>query len=991
MIEDEELCALFKAESEEHLQSLDDGLLRLEANPTDSDTLEEVFRSAHSLKGAARMLGVSGVETVAHRFEDELGAARRGQTVLGPEMVDRLYRGVDAIRKLVREAVTGEQAGVDVDLVMAQLRGEAPMEAMSTPAPDGGQAAGPDSEAAASLADVAGETAPPAREAPADAPATAVPAPGPAGAAKIEDEELCALFKAESEEHLQTLDDGLLRLEANPTDSDTLEEVFRSAHSLKGAARMLGVSGVETVAHRFEDELGAARRGQAVLGPEMVDRLYRGLDAIRKLVQEAVTGELAGVDVDLVMAQLRGEAPMEVLPTPALAAHEIRGTQGDGAAVADRPPASISAPAPAPAPSLPAAPSVQVRPLVPDDGDGVPATAPAVPAVDIPNLAGVVPAEAGPRAAPAAFKIETIRVEPQKLDALMTMAGELTVTTNRVARGMAGFHDLTALWEEWSKDAAANRALLAEAVNSLDGPGKKFGAFHEREQARLERLGQLLDALRQTTYQDVTRLDFIADELQSAIQNVRLLPLSTVFNLFPRQVRDLARAQSKEVQLVVEGGETCADKRILEDIKDPLMHMVRNSVDHGVESPDEREQSGKPRLATVRLRAYQTATNVVIEIADDGRGLNLEAIKRTALKRKVCAEDDLAAMTVEQVQMLIFAPGFSTSPIVTDVSGRGVGMDVVHANVERLKGAIQLESTPGAGSTFRIRLPITLATTRVLLLRVEEETYALPVDSVESAILVSEREVFRIESRETICMDGEPLSVARLADLLELPVRTAASAGRPDRLAPGEKRLPCIILSVEPYRLGVFVDALLDEQEVIMKPLGGMLKRVRNVSGSTILGTGAVCMVLNAQDLIKSAQKRQAPAAVEASTFEEQRKQVVLLVEDSITTRTQEKRIIESAGYEVVTAVDGIDALAKLSTRSFDAIVSDIQMPNLGGLDFTARVRQDPRYRDLPVILVTSLASDEDRKRGIEVGADAYITKSTFEQKVLLDTLRRLV
>ncbi|MBV9470176.1 MAG: chemotaxis protein CheA, partial [Abitibacteriaceae bacterium] len=606
----------------------------------------------------------------------------------------------------------------------------------------------------------------------------------------IDDKELAALFQAESEEHLQSLDEGLLRLEVNPQESTTLEQVFRNAHSLKGAARMLGVEGVEVLAHHFESALGGAARGQKALTPEIIDRLYRGLDAIRKLVKEAVTGANAGVDIEQVLAQLDGE---EAAPTPTT---EPAPEAEDSVPLGNQPPMAEAEPK---AITFTTTPQTEVElasnqvsslnePAAPAHA-AAPAQTAMVPADDAPTVAievadaqssalTEVQDETSPITAPetteispraANFKIETIRVEPTKLDALMTLAGELTVTTTRVTRGLAEFEAVAALWEEWQKDTTAMRStfhelarrLQAETPNNVQRSGvanntalKKLAAFQEREAARLEQLQALLRRLRQTTYEDVTRLNFVADEVEESIRKVRLLPLTNVFNLFPRMVRDLSRTQEKEVQLLVEGGETTADKRILEELKDPMMHMIRNAIDHGIELPQERERAGKPRLATLRLRGYQTATNVIVELSDDGRGLDVAAIKRSALKRRLHNEAELAAMSDEQVQLLIFSPGFSTSPLVTDVSGRGVGLDVVRANVEALRGSIQVDSAPGAGCRFRIQLPLTLATTRVLLVQVEGRTYALPVEWVQGAYYIAQQDIFSLEGRETTRLQG---------------------------------------------------------------------------------------------------------------------------------------------------------------------------------------------------------------------------------------------
>jgi len=814
----------------------------------------------------------------------------------------------------------------------------------------------------------------------------------------IEDKELRDLFKAESEEHLQSLDEGLLHLEKTPSDTATLEQVFRDAHSLKGTARMLGITSVEAIGHHFEDALGAAARGKVVLTSEVIDRLYRGLDAIRKLVHEAVTGENSGVDVARVLAQLSGESvPVEA----AAAAEGVLPPQQPDEQLAPIE-AQIEVQPLETAIALPAATEIVDTTLV-----ALNVESPAPPEEQALTLATEAPAQTMEVAATALspeFKIGTLRVEPARLDALMTMAGELTVTTNRVTRGLGEFEAIGELWEECNKDAHRNRSLLADLEsNAHNGAAvalKQLSSFHERQQARLEQIGVLLGKLRQTTYEDVTRLNFVADELEEGIRKVRLLPLSTIFNLFGRMVRDLARTQLKEVQLIIEGGETAADKRILEELKDPLMHMVRNSVDHGIERPDERADKGKPRQSTLRLRACQSATNVIVEIEDDGRGLDLEAIKKAAMKKGIAREEELAAMTDEQIQMLIFSPGFSTSALVTDVSGRGVGMDVVRANVERLRGTIEIESRSGAGCTFRVLLPITLATTRVLLVQAEGRTYALPVEFVEGMAMVLPQQIFSIEGRETYQLEGQAVSIARLSHLLEIretrvtaPSKHKSPQSSSSGAASSDKALPCIFLGIGGQSLGLIVDELIDEQEVMLKPLGAMLGRVRNVSGATILGTGEVCMVLNPNDLFNSARKSPTRRALPAAAEMEARtatKKIILLVEDSITTRTQEKRILEGAGYEVVTAVDGLDGFHKLGTREFDAIVSDIEMPNMTGLALAEKIRQDAKYQEVPIILVSSLASEEDKRRGIEVGANAYITKGAFEQKVLLDTLGRL-
>ena len=844
----------------------------------------------------------------------------------------------------------------------------------------------------------------------------------------IEDEELRGIFKVASEEHVQHLESGLLHLESHPNDHAKLEYLLREAHSLKGDANMLGVRDVGTLAHQMEELLGSVKRGTLVLSSEVSDRLYHGLDAIRKLIHESVTGEASGVNTFQVLAHLMG-APQQVAATTSAAevsedatsesttsATEPEAITSETEAIAPPTPQVNETPTPelSPANALIDTPATSAElveaatsfsPVISNGNAGNVAVANnGHPTPTAGTIAVVTPTEptypsspiaeplGDPRSAIAEpnaannYRIETIRVETQKLDALMTQAGELAVTKIRIAHRLAEVEALTSLWEEWSRDISVNRFTFNSSEHN-DSRAKQVQAFYHRTEERLDRLGLLVHRLRSAAYEDTARLDVVTNELEEGIRTLRLLPLSTIFQLFPRMVRDLAKEQGKEINLVIEGGDTRADKRILEDMKDPLMHMLRNAIDHGIESPTERERLGKPRAATIWLTGYQTATSIVIEVRDDGRGLNLESIKQTALKREVVREGDLATMTSTQIQALIFAPGFSTRTFVTEVSGRGVGLDVVRANVERLKGTIQIESQPNQGCTFRVQMGTTLATAHVLIVDIHEQPYAIPVEFVQTTLLVQPNDIFSIEGCETIVLEQQPISIVPLSELLELNTLTTS---RPAS-ATNSQLLPCIVLKVGSDRLGLLVDALLDEQDVVLKPQSKLLKRVRNVSGATILGTGEVCMVLNPHDLIKSVRKRSSSYTPRIFAKEQEKQQTILLVEDSITIRTQEKRILESAGYEVMAAVDGLDALNKLKTRNFDAVVSDVQMPNLDGLGLTAKIRQQKEYAELPIILVTSLASDEDKRQGAEAGANAYITKGTFDQRVLLDTLRRLI
>ncbi len=776
----------------------------------------------------------------------------------------------------------------------------------------------------------------------------------------IEDKELRQLFEVESNEHLNVLEAGLLQLEENPLDKSALEEVFREAHSLKGAARMLGLSDIELLAHRLEDLLGTAHRSGNQLESASIESLLQGVDVLRRLSAEALGGEATHTDIIAIMEQLGKPLSNHTVTEGELPVQE-KLSQPQGKEEKLTPP--------------PAMEEEQDLQRV--------KTTEVIEAQTEPDAVTTTEEEDSP------YQISTIRVSTDRLDALMTHAGELAVTRLRIARRLVDLEAFLSLWDEWNNEVSYQTLAANNTVALKRFAKKSEKEIATRERHYLERIGDSLTRIIEASYQDTTHLDSVSNELEESVRTIRLLPLSSVFSLFARSVRDLAKQQEKEVELIIEGGETKADKRILEEIKDPLMHMIRNAIDHGIESPDERERVGKPRRGIIRLKAYQLEGHIMIDVVDDGRGLDLESIGQAAARRKIISESELASMTPDQVQQVVFVSGVSTSGIITDVSGRGIGLDVVKKNVEQLKGTIRLTSQPGHGCTLSLRLPITLATMAVLIVSERGHYYAIPIEYIQSLRKISPADIFPVDARDAILYNDKPTSIIQLAEILELPGRPQTETGSDTST---DSALTCVILTVGNEQTGILVEELINEQEVVLKQHSKILKRVRNISGSTILGTGEICTVLNPHDMVKSVQKMSGSSSIgKAAAVPQSVTKTLLLVEDSIIARTQEKRILEAAGYEVIIAVDGMDAFSKLNELKVDAVVSDIQMPNLNGLELTEKIRADKKYQDIPIILVTALASDEDKKRGLEVGADAYIGKPSFDQKILLDTLRRLV
>ncbi len=553
--------------------------------------------------------------------------------------------------------------------------------------------------------------------------------------------------------------------------------------------------------------------------------------------------------------------------------------------------------------------------------------------------------------APATSEVgsSSVRVGITKIDELVNLVGELVIGKTRLDERLARLEE------------------LASASRSCD------------EQSSVEGVSQLIDELRRAA----DSLSFTISQTQGSVMEVRMLPLQTVFSRFPRAVRDLAREEGKSVRLEMSGEETELDKTLLERIRDPLMHIFRNAVGHGIESPLEREELGKSPTGMIALRAFCRGSQVIIEIQDDGRGIDSEAVRSAAVRKGLLTDSDASRMTESQVFDLVFEPGFSTNDGVTELSGRGVGLDVVKADISRLKGQIEISSEPGAGTTFTLRLPLTLAITSALYVKVGSDTYALPLDNIEETIRVERESVKRIQGRDAISVRDEIIPLATLRDALGIGSGAATKSPTSS---------PVVIVKSGGSKLALGVDALSGRLDVVAKSLGTHLTHVRHVAGATLSGDGTVIPILDIPSIVRDAAeiRREQVAEAVGDAWSGSRGKV-LVVEDSVITRDLERSILQAANYEVEVAADGAEALNRLSEGDFDLVMTDISMPRMGGIELVGRMKADERLSAIPVIIISSQDREEDRRRGLEVGASAYLGKNSFDQMQLLDTVQRLV
>ncbi|MFH1563243.1 MAG: hybrid sensor histidine kinase/response regulator [Nitrospirota bacterium] len=567
---------------------------------------------------------------------------------------------------------------------------------------------------------------------------------------------------------------------------------------------------------------------------------------------------------------------------------------------------------------------------------------------------------------------ETIRVEIGKLDRLLNLSGEMIINRGRLNSLFTQLKDISQL----SREQTGYLEQLKERANGFKSDVEKISLFQQEVKTGIDRLLTRYD-------EGLNELGSFTNELEDIVIKMRMLPVATIFDLFPRVIRDMAKEYDKEINLEIKGEKTGLDKKILEEIKDPLMHLVRNCVDHGIETPEERALLGKSRTGKICFEARQEGANILIEISDDGRGIDANKIKRVALKKKLITTEQAEKLSEENTIYLIFTPGFSTRENVTDISGRGVGLDVVKENIERLKGSIIIQTQPGKGTKFTLRMPLTLSITLALLIKSCGQIFAIPTSEIEKIVKISNPEIKLIGDKEVVKVDGKTIPFVKLNRIL----------GLKEPSSPQEMFMIIIYLAGE--RIGFIVDEIISEQEIVIKSLGEYVKKPQNISGATIWGDGEIVLIVDIFDLMKSAKKSYfEPKNLNVEEKEEGEKTSfasILVVDDSLTTRELEKNILESVGYDVHLAIDGKHALEKLKQKRFDLVVTDITMPNMNGFELTSSIKKDAQYKDIPVIMVTSEEKEEDKKRGVEVGAEAYILKSAFDQKGLLDIIERLV
>jgi two-component system chemotaxis sensor kinase CheA len=748
---------------------------------------------------------------------------------------------------------------------------------------------------------------------------------------------LRATFHAEAQELLQTISSILLELEKLPASSPPsppaailIENVFREAHTLKGAARAVDLPEIEAICQQVESVFSSWKKQQSIPTAEAFDSLHHAVDMMRALLPSSVAGSDKHAQQTTELIRRLGD--LQSQPPP---------------------------------------PAGPVEPVM-----AAPPAAPSQPPVDAERTAAA----------------ETVRISIDQLDSRLLQTEDMLVLKTITAQRADELRQMTLRLEQWqrewakvSSEARTLRQALEQHGKSAIEPSAALVNFLDWNCEFVRSVENKLISLASQTQQDHHDVGKRVDNLLESSKKLLMLPFSTLANQFPRLVRDLCRDQNKEADFVIRGGELEIDKRVLDEMKDAMIHILRNCIDHGVETPAQRELLHKPARATITIAASPVNGNKVeILVTDDGAGVDLQRVKESAVSHGILSEPDARVLADADALKLIFHSEVTASPIVTTISGRGLGMAIVHAKTEKLGGKVLIESQRNIGTTLRMILPLTLATFRGILITVADRIFVVPAIHVERVLRVKSQDIKTVENRDVISLQGRAVSLARLHAILDLPAKSDARGA--------SESLSVVVLHSADQRVAFVVDEVLREEEVLVKPLRKPLVRVRNIGGATVLGSGKVAPVLNVIDLLKSARNIGAAAipGVASDKSSETSSKKILVVEDSITSRMLLKGILEAAGYQVKTAVDGVDGFTALREDQFDLVVSDVEMPRMNGFDLTARIRSDKRLGELPVVLITALESREQRERGIDAGANAYVIKSSFDQQNLLDVVRRL-
>lgn len=1022
----DEVLKIFQVESEEIISKLNNNLLDLEKDPNNKDAILMLFRDAHTLKGASRMVGFNNVQSLAHKMEDVLGLAKENKISLNSKVVDILYKTVDFLSDLLQKSIQKGQEiySEDIPKQIAALENITDfVDNINT------KDAQTDFNAEIFVKNIdkinrlipeslfilmqiemkKNETLIPKLLSVIDELYSIFKTIGPYEIKKLFEDikvKLEFISKAsnnltmeETEEIHKVLDSIINKLASccelhNIELIDYYSVVFSKITEGEQNSTSKNKTEVEVEFIEKEAQINVSNslhtENDLVLIQDKITALLRNESSINEIKDNLLSYEQNCIDTNvktilktiIKILDFAGsneiqfdEETISVLKQSIEYCDNIIQGKSD---VADKELILQR---------LEIIQQVLIFNEEKNDDEGfiVPGgnvkskkvTAGKITTKNITDFSEIFNTE----------EIKTLRVDSSKLDTLVNQVNELTITKIKTKKHL---HELTVInneLEEWQKNSI-------KALNYLKYYDKKYFQSSNNDNPISFFIKQLLNLftennkkvqdtvsdiahLQRTIQEDDMKTAVIIDNLSDMVKNVRVLPLATIFHLFGRMVRDIANEKNKKIDLEIIGSETSTDKKIIEEIKAPLIHIIRNSIDHGIETPEKRIELGKNPTGKIILSARQVNNKVIIEIKDDGTGINLEKIKEKALQKGFLTQEELNSMTDEQITNIIFAPGFSTGEEITNISGRGIGLDVVQTKIAQLNGKVRILSEFNKGCCVQIELPTTMSILKAFLIKSSNQTFAIPMDAIKTVLRKKRDEIVSSNNGQSIIFENETIILHNIADILKLP-----------KTVSNKDRETILIIENNGKIMALGVDKLIGDQEILHKKLSAPFYKLKNISGITTLDSGEICFIVNISDIMKTKNiirknisSKNTQKALTSNIFK------ILLVDDSITTRTLEKNILTKFGYNIETAENPVQAFEQMKTTRFDLIITDVEMPEMNGFEFLEKLKTDEMFFDIPVIMLSSIVDEENKKRAIELGAKKYIIKGQFNQDDFKETI----
>ncbi len=1029
----DEILNIFRGETEEIVQKLNNNLLQLESNPDNEDLLVYLFRDAHSLKGAARMIGFNNIQRLAHKAEDVLGLAKEKKIKINREISDALYNAIDLMSELIQESVKlkKEYYTDDIQKQIDKIdeivkRTESKQKKQQTPAPEKTlpeekipHAGEPDesqqksinkinamlSESYLLLNNMAGEE----------------------GSSYIETfddiikqlkEEFYETDYSEIKKNLNEIEqkiDFVMR-SSNIVNNDEVEElnlklinILNNLNSIYEAQNIekLDIKGL--ISKKIHDEEEAANEqenNQTTEQSSEVKQLLADINYIKDELGHLETNlsqipKIQAVINDIIETNHKTEITslakkldeiLEILKnTKKLPEKEIIAVLKQCFSSAEK--------------------------MAQEDNEQQEDISLVLQRLDIikqmldlnssvnplANLSTTLDASPLPVKKAQDFfnsfettSIRTLRVDSKKLDRLVNQMGELIIGRIKHKKNISELEKMLVDLNEWRNFNHKSQSFIKYYdrkylnkddkidYSTLSVFSKQIYSIFQENSSKILKLTNRILNLQKSVDEEDTKLNVIITQLESMVKNIRVLPLATIFHMFPRMIRDISKDTGKDIELLISGSETSADKKVIEEIKAPLMHIIRNSIDHGIETPQERIAAGKPPKGKIYLIAKSMQNKIIIEVHDDGRGIDLQKILDRALEKNLITKREADYLSAEQIMNIIFWPGFSTEKVVTEISGRGVGLDIVQTKITQLNGSVKVFSVPNQGTKITIELPVTMATLKAFIVQAAKQLFAMPMTAIKTVMWVDNKDIYTRNNAQSIIIEGKTVNLFYLSDLMKLPSDTEFRSN---------EQKTVILIDVENSLMGIIVDKILGDQNILQKKLEPPIIKLKNISGITTLANGDVCLILNIPELYKSTYVPAEKPLVPVSKYQLQPKTnkdyKILIVDDSMTTRELLKNILVYWGYSFEMVKNPREAFESLYKDDFDLILSDMEMPEMDGRMFVKELKNHRKLQDIPIILITSYDTEHLTKDMPDV--NAFIKKSNFNQDYLLDVIEKLL